>query len=188
MNLSDSEHEGSDWAEVVAGKRRGRARERLPLGVPLVPGALGLLQGEEGMRMREQQQQLEGTRGRERETYPKIVTRRAGFRHLNTCAVSLDNVKVGPRKTLPSDIEVNIFLLQKCGLKLESVTKVLAMKNRQEFWVSFETESEANRFEKQLLAGIDWGNGMIVHGRRMDVPSLHVKVRGAADDVTEQVV
>ena len=71
MNLSGSESEGSDWAQVVAGKKRGKGNRRIPLGVPLLPGALGLVQGEEGRLLREQQQQLGGSRERGgRDSYP----------------------------------------------------------------------------------------------------------------------
>ena len=89
---------------------------------------------------------------------------------------------------MPSDVDLNNFLVKKCKLRLENVTKACPMRNRQEFWVSFEHEEDANSFERPLLAGIDWGNGMMVTGHRMDVPSLQVKVRGAANDVDEKTI
>ena len=35
------------------------------------------------------------------------------------------------------------------------------MRNRQEVWVSFKNEDKANDFERRLLVGIEWSNGMI---------------------------
>ena len=207
MNLSDSESEVSDWNDAAASRRsrgrrgrgRGKGRGGLP-GGPLLPdvppGGFGLLPEDRQRQLSEQHQLMENgaagaggnVRRRERETYPKIVSRRAGFRQVNTCCINLSNIKVGQRQTLPSDVEVNLFLLKKCGLTPDKLTRVCAMRNRQEFWVSFTTEAEADSFEKKLLAGIDWGDGRRVTGHRMDVPSLAIKVRGAAEDITEETV
>ena len=38
------------------------------------------------------------------------------------------------------------------------------------------------------MAGIEWERGVVVTGKRMDIPTLLIKVRVVADDVTETVV
>ena len=81
-----------------------------------------------------------------------------------------------------------MFLINKCGLRPEDILMACPMRNRQQFWVSFKTEALANSFEQTLINGVNWGDGNIVHGKRLDVPALHVRVRGAAMDVKKETI
>lgn len=146
VNLSDTESEGGsgemDWATVAAGGSRRGKRERgksgrgagQQQGLLQIPGALGLLRGDErGRQMFQMQQQQftgnawEGGDRQDTEIYPKVVARNNGIRHVNTCALYLGNIKVGPKKTYPSEYDCNMFLLRKCNLKLEKLYKVAYM-------------------------------------------------------------
>ena len=89
-------------------------------------------------------------------------------------------------KILPTDVEINMFLLKECKLDIVDILKVSNLRNRQEAWVSFKNEALANDFESQLLNGIEWGtSGLIVFGKRLDRPSLYIKLRGVADDIED---
>ena len=83
-----------------------------------------------------------------------------------------------------------MFVETKCKLDLVNISKIAVMRNRQEVWVTLKSDELANLFEKSLIDGIEWspGSGMIVTGQRLDTPSLHIKVRGAADDVKGETV
>ena len=81
-----------------------------------------------------------------------------------------------------------MFLIKVCKLDQKDIVKVCSMRNRQEVWISFTTDELANQFERRLLSGIDWGDGQLVTGQRLDMPSLYIKLRGAADDIGEDVI
>ena len=197
--MEQSDSEGYDladhsWSEVTRGGGRGRRRGRAGSAaggqqarLMEMPGALGLITGDRA-RQAHQQQQTSNTNNREPQRYPKAVSARAGFRHINTCVINLNNVKVGPTNGPPTDIDINVFLLTKCGIKQEDLVRACSMRNRQQFWVSFKTELLANDFERKLLSGIDYGNGNIVTGRRLDIPGTHIRVRGVACDVKRETV
>ena len=85
---------------------------------------------------------------------------------------------------MPSDMDINVFILTKCDVRQEDVLKACSMRNRQQFWLTFKTEELANDYEKKLLSGIEYGSGIIVTGSRLDMPKLHIKLRGAAPDWT----
>ena len=131
--MSDSE--GYDlgdhsWTEVSGGRgrRRGRGggeRQKQQERLRGIPGALGLLSGAKDRRNQQHQQQ-----SNLQDKYPKIVSKRAGFRQVNTCSLLFKNVKVGPNKTMPSDLEINLFLIKKCNLKLQDFVKCCVMRNR----------------------------------------------------------
>ena len=116
------------------------------------------------------------------------MTRLSGLRQINCCLINLSKIKVGANLTSPTDIQVNMFLLKVCKLDPKDILKVSIMRNRQEVWVSFRNEDLADEFERRLTVGIEWSDGMFVNGHRLDNRSLHVKVRGVADDVTERTV
>ena len=116
------------WTEVSGGRgrRRGRTeRQQQQERLRRIPGALGLLSGAQDRRNQQHQQQ-----SNLQDKYPKIVSRRAGFRQVNTCSLLFKNVKVGPNKTMPSDLEINLFLIKKCNLKLQDFVKCCVMRNR----------------------------------------------------------
>ena len=108
--------------------------------------------------------------GQPRGHFPKIITRQSGIRQVNSCCLNLSNIKVGPNRTSPTDVDVSDFSAKTCKLNVMDISKICNMRNRQEAWVSFKNEALANDFEKKLLQGISWGNNMIVTGHRMMSP------------------
>ena len=152
------------------------------------PGGLGLIPAHRGLGVRQQQQQQQRHYTSDfRQAYPKVITRKAGIRQVNCCSINLSNVKTGPRNMFPTDKEVSDFLIDVCQLDIKDLTKMCAMRNGQEFWVSFKNEQLASEFEEKLIQGIDWC-GTIVNGRRLDIPTIHVKLRGAADDIGHDLI
>ena len=104
---SSEDGENSSWTDVVRGdRRRGRGGKQLQkmqqkdLQLQNIPGSIGLVSGDR-RRQLQQQQQCQGPPGPAGPggQYPKVVTRRAGFRQVNCCMINLSKVKIGVNKT-----------------------------------------------------------------------------------------
>ena len=147
MTDRETEQEDTDpgsWVKVGRGRgTRGSVEKRQQSNLLNIPGALGLMHGVGARQQQQRQQQLQGGPVGH---YPKVVSRRAGFRQINCCRINIGNVKTGPNKTIPSDSEIDMFLLNVCKLNIVDISKISIMRNRQEVWVTFNNEILANEF------------------------------------------
>ena len=91
----------------------------------------------------------------------------------------------------PTEKAITDFILsEQMGLKVEDIDTSSTKKDRGEVWLSLKTDLKCMEVEQRLLKGVKWmvnraAPDVMVFGQRLDKPTLHVTIVGAAKNIPE---
>ena len=128
-------------------------------------------------------------------TRRQLSIRQEGHDQVNTFSLSFKNIRINGfdnlskrvSKVYPPINKIDSFILDTLGLDIKRILSITNLRAKQQVWISFVNEEDVESLEQKIFRGVIFPeSGVKIYGTRLDSPTVHARLVGAAYWVSEK--